>query len=121
DRFELRREQQLAALFAVVERLDADAVPSEEQLLFPPVPDRKSEHPAQVIDAALTEILVEVDDRLGVAVGSEHMAAPFERAAQLAVVVDLAVEHDPDRAVFVRDGLLSVAEVDDAQPPHADR
>ena len=37
--------------------------------------------------------------------------------AKFTVVVDLAVEHDPDRAVLVRHRLGAALEVDDAQPP----
>src|SRR5438034_5115361 len=48
------------------------------------------------------------------------MAAPFEIAAQLAVVVDLPVEDDPDRTVLVADRLLPVLKVDDAQPTHSE-
>ena len=39
----------------------------------------------------------------------------LELGAQLDVVEDLAVEDDPDRAVFVVDRLLAAREVDDAQ------
>jgi hypothetical protein len=48
------------------------------------------------------------------------MARRFELHSKLTVVVDLAVEHDPDRTIFVVDRLLSRREVDDAQAPHAE-
>src|SRR5262249_1882999 len=62
-----------------------------------------------------------MNDGLGVARGSKHVPAPGELSSELGIVVDLAVEDDPHRAVFVRDGLVSVREVDDAQPAHAER
>ena len=40
--------------------------------------------------------------------------------AQASVVVDLAVEDDPDRLVFVGDRLVPALQVDDAEPAHAD-
>ena len=49
------------------------------------------------------------------------MPVRFQLCAQLAEVVDLAVEHDPDGTVFVVDGLMASGEVDDAQPPHPER
>jgi len=52
--------------------------------------------------------------------GAEDVAARLELAAQLFVVVDLAVEHRVDGAVFVRDRLVTSAQVDDAQAPHAE-
>ena len=57
--------------------------------------------------------------RFGVAVGAEAVAGAFEPAAQLAEVVDLAVEDDPDRAVFVGHRLMPAGQVDDRQPPMA--
>ena len=54
-------------------------------------------------------------------VGAEDVAAPRRAAGpELPVVVDLAVEDDPDRSVLVRHRLLAVLEIDDAQPPHAE-
>ena len=42
-----------------------------------------------------------------------------ELLAQGEMVVDLAVEHDPQGAVFVRNGLMPARQVDDTQPSHA--
>ena len=39
---------------------------------------------------------------------------------QRLVIVDLAVEHDQDVAVLVRDRLVPAGQVDDAEPPHAE-
>ena len=57
-----------------------------------------------------------MDDRFGVAVRAEAVAARFEVGPQLAVVVDFAVEGDPDRLVFVRQRLPTGGEVDNRQP-----
>jgi len=46
------------------------------------------------------------------------MAALQEAAAQVPVVVDLSVEDDHLRAVFVEDRLPAPAHVDDAEAPH---
>ena len=46
----------------------------------------------------------------------EPVAAGLEIAPQVAVVVDLAVEDDPDRLVFVGHRLLAAGPVDDGQP-----
>src|SRR3990172_8764586 len=56
---------------------------------------------------------------LGVAPGREAMAAAGELLAQRAVVVDLAVQDEPQRAVFVGERLLAAFEVDDAQAAEA--
>jgi hypothetical protein len=41
------------------------------------------------------------------------VAARFEVALQVAVVIDFAVEDDANGAIFVRDGLASALEVND--------
>ena len=72
-------------------------------------------------DRGRAPLLVGVDDDFGVGRRVEAVAGGLELAAQLAEVVDLAVEDDPDRAVLVVDRLVAGREVDDAQPAHAER
>ena len=90
-----------AVALGIVERLDADAIAREQQRAAAAVPERDAEHAAQVRERVLAPLLVGVDDGLGVGVGVERVAVGDELGAQLAVVVDLAVEDDPDRAVLV--------------------
>src|SRR5215468_2250900 len=118
DGLELRGEHEAAADDRVVERLDAEPVAGNQDEAAPRVPYREGEHAAQPLDAALAEILVEVRDDLGVAGRAQGMAAGRELGPQLAVVVDLPVQHHPHRAVLVPDGLAAGREVDDAEPPH---
>ena len=60
-------------------------------------------------------VLVEVDEHFRVAVRAEAMAAAEESVPQRAVVVDFAVEDDPDRAVFVGQRLMSAGDVEDGE------
>src|SRR2546422_3880960 len=62
--------------------------------------------------------LVEMQDRLGVALSGERMSPRDQHAPELAVVVDLAVEDDDLRPVFVEDRLSPARQVDDAEPSH---
>ena len=68
---------QLAVALGVVERLDAEPVAGQQQLAAARVPHREGEHAAQALDGAGAEVLVEVDDRFGVARGAERVAAPL--------------------------------------------
>jgi hypothetical protein len=45
--------------------------------------------------------------------------AAKQRRAQLAIIVDLAVEDHPNGSVFVRDRLPAGGQIDDAEAPHA--
>src|SRR5207253_8713474 len=51
----------------------------------------------------------------------EHVSARLEGTPKLDEVVDLAVQHDHDRPVLVRDRLVTVRNVDDREPPDAQR
>src|SRR5205807_489579 len=80
------------------------------------VPDGKREHAPQMLHAALAVLLVKVDDRLRVAAAAEAMPAGLEQRMKLRVVVDLAVEDDPDGFVLVAHRLMAAGAVDDAKP-----
>ena len=56
-------------------------------------------------------------DHLGVRLRPEAVPASFQLGAELAVVVDLAVEDELDGAVLVPDRLVPRLEVDDRQAP----
>ena len=70
--------------------------------------------------ALVAPLFVRVDDRFRVAARPVHVAGGFELATDLGVVVDLAVERDPDAAVLVRERLMATGEIDDAQAPMAE-
>lgn len=50
-----------------------------------------------------------------VADGSKAMPLAFQFLVQLAIVVDFAVEHDLDGAVFVPERLMSARQIDDRE------
>ena len=102
----------------VEQRLLAHAVPRQHQLFAAAVPDGRGEHTAQLLGEVLAFFLVEVQDHLGVAFCLENVAAGQQALAQLFVVVDLAVEDYPQRAVFVSDGLVARGKVYDGQAAH---
>src|SRR5439155_19318383 len=106
-----------------IQWLDAEAVAAQQQRALCGIPDGKREHSSELRDALRPELLVEVEDRLRIALGPEDVAARDEATTQLAIVVDLAVEDDDLGAVLVEYRLLPAAQVDDAQPSHpqADR
>ena len=71
--------------------------------------------PRKRVTQSSPQCLPGVDDDLGVATGAEHVAQRLQFGAQLAEVVDLAVEHHDDVAVLVDHRLLAGGEVDDRQ------
>ena len=75
DRLRLRGEPEAAVAGGVEEGLLADPVARQQQTAAAAVPDGEREHAAQVIDAGVSVILVEVGDHLGVRPGREAMPA----------------------------------------------
>jgi hypothetical protein len=114
QRLHLRSEIEASVRLRIKQRLDAHPVAREQQRARPRVPDGQAEHPAQARDSRRSPLFIGVDDDLGVRGGPEAMPVTLELGAQLAKVVDLAVEDGPDRAVLVEDRLLSGGEVDNA-------
>src|SRR5262245_62069272 len=60
-------------------------------------------------------LFVKVNDRLGVANGPVPVPALFQSGTQIAVVVDFAVENDPDAVVFIRHRLAPAAQIHNGQ------
>ena len=58
-----------------------------------------------------------MEDGLGVAAAVVSVAAGFQPRAQRGMVVDLAVEDDPDRAILVGHRLMPATHVHDGQAP----
>ncbi len=121
DRLDLRREDHAGAALRVVQRLDAQAVARQEQLLVRRVPQREGEHAGEVGDHLLAPLLVTAQDHLGVGViGRESVPLGLQLGAELGRVVDLAVVDECQATVVRVDGLVAAVDVDDRQAPHAD-
>src|SRR4051794_30771472 len=116
NRLRLRSEPEVAASRRVEEWLLAAPVASAKEAPATHVPEGEGEHPAQAVHAVVAVVLVQMHDDLRVGVSREPMAARLQLVAQLHVVVDLSVEDDDDRAVFVGDRLIARLQIDDREP-----
>ena len=116
---DLAAPNQTAALMLVVQRLDAEDVARQHQLLFLGIPDGDGEHAAQALEHARAPSLVTMHDGLCVAVGLELVAHVLKLGTQLLEVVDLAVERDGHAAIGVLHGLMAALKVDDGQTAKA--
>ena len=117
--FDLAAPDQTAALMLVVQRLDAEDIARQHQLLALVVPNGDGEHAAQALEHARAPLLIAVDDGLGIAVGFELVALALKLGTQLLEVVDLAVERDSHAAIGVLHGLVASLKVDDGQAAKA--
>jgi hypothetical protein len=59
-----------------------------------------------------------MNNRFSIAVGVEGVAEFLEFFAQLAVVINLTIEHNPGRLITVVDRLLPAGEIDNRKATH---
>src|SRR4030095_16055240 len=102
-------KQQLFLGAREIEGFTPEPIAGQQQPLPRTIPNREGKHAVQAVDHALAFLLVEMEDGLGVAAGAVAVAARFESRPERGVVVDLAVEDDPDRAVLVAHRLPAAA------------
>src|SRR5207249_897355 len=81
------------------------------------VVDGKREHPFQPVHTRGAILLVRVQNRFGVGFGAELMTARQELGPKAPMVVDFAVEYNPQRLVFVGHRLCAAGPVDNRAPP----
>jgi len=84
------------------------------------IPEREREHAPQVLHATVAEALVGGEDDFGIAPRGEGPAGRLQARAQVAKVVDLAIEDDVAATVGARHRLLAGDEVDDGQAGHTE-
>jgi hypothetical protein len=120
-RLDLRAEQEGPVAAGPVERLDAEAVPGQQQLAPLGVPERDREHPVQALERPLPPLREGAQHDLGVGARAEAVAGRLQLGAQLAEVVDLAVVGEDQAPVLGRHGLLAGGrQVDDREAPVAE-
>ncbi len=93
-RMQFGAEGQPGLRHRVIEGLLAHPVTGQKKLLTFLVPDSKSEHAAQKLQAIDAMPSVEGEDHLGIGVGLEYVARRLAVLAQGLEVVNLAVEDD---------------------------
>ena len=116
--FDLRSKRDSAFREEVVERLDAEAVARHEERALFPIPKAEREHPAKVRETVLAPVSVGRRNHLRVAVGLKLVSRRAQLRAQLAVVVNLAVENDLVAVAAVGQWLVAARrEIENTQPP----
>src|SRR5580693_8285584 len=91
----------------VIKRLYADGIAGEEQKVPSEIHDGESKDALEFLHARGTDFLVQMHDDFGVGVRRETMAARFKARAQLLEVIDLSIEDEPNRRIFIGHGLVA--------------
>ena len=117
DRLRLGGEADPLAAHGVAERLDPEAVAGEDEAPATAVPEPERPHAVEMLEAIRAPLGVRVEDDLRVGLGAELRPLSLELAPQLDIVVDLAVEGEPQIAVGQAHRLVSGrGRVDDGEP-----
>ena len=121
QRAQFRSEGERAIFQGVIERLLAEAVAAAEQAALAAVVEGECPHAVEPADERGTPRAIGVEQhfRIGV-VGLKAVAEGDELLAQIEMIVDLAIEHDSERAVRGPHGLLAAIQIDDRQPSMAE-
>ena len=120
--FDLAAEQQGSVLrLIIVQRLDAEMIPGAEQRLRAAVPDGEGEHAPQPGQKVFAPLLIAVEQHLGVRPGGKSVPGGFQLLGQLLKIVNLSVKDHNKVFVLVEHGLFSALQVNDGQPPLAQR
>src|SRR3712207_1771470 len=96
QRLDFRSKQHLITHYGVIQGLDAEVVPCQENGALSAVIQRKGEHAVKAADAFYTPLLVGVHDDFSVGRRLEDMSETLEFCPQLDEVVNFAVENDLD-------------------------
>src|SRR4029453_19254754 len=99
-----------------VEWLDPEPIARKEQPAGGAGPERKGEHPLEVLPATVAGLFVEMEDGLRVASRAVPVPALLKAGAEGGVIVDLTVVGDPDGLVLVCHGLMPAGDIHDRQP-----
>ena len=94
QRLYLRSCAHCPSVIGVIERLYSVWVPSQEHLVSAGIPQRKSEHPAQIVYHLFAAFFIEMNEYFGICMRAEHVTLADKSFSQDLVIVDLAIEDD---------------------------
>ena len=114
--FRAEEERAVIRRLAIIQRLDAEHIPRQEEGLLLFIPDGESKHPTHAVQNALAPFGVAVHQNLAVGVTLEMITLLLELGANVLVIIDLTVKHQRVAAAFIVQRLIAgVGQVDDRQ------
>src|SRR5450759_4741819 len=90
----------------IIQRLFAKAITCSKKSLAFPVPNGKSEHAAQMLDAIITVLFVSMYNSLCVTIGSKMVPTLLQFFTKLEIVIDFSIKDNEDASIFIKNGLI---------------
>jgi len=112
------KNQFAGARLRIVKRLFARQIAGQQKFALGGNPERRSEHAVKALEQVLAVMLVKVTNHLAVGTGLEQVAFRFKFAAQLPIIVDLAIVEQCDAAIGVEERLVAAVQIVDREPAH---
>jgi len=94
---------------------DAKTVPCEESFFMSTIPDGNGKLTVQVSQAIGSIFFIKMQNDFCIAVGGKAVSPLFQNGTKFKIIKYFSIEDDPQGAIFVGNGLLPTAEVDDAE------
>src|SRR5215472_4453710 len=111
---QLRCKCNCAVVKTVMQRLDAEPIAGNEQLLIAGIPDGKCPHPVEAQLTVGAPLCISSGDNLGVAIRDKAMAEVRQLPAQFQIVIDLTIVCNPVSPIVIGQGLSSATgKIDD--------
>jgi len=121
DGFDFGGEKESPAIIEIIEGFDSEAVAAAEEGLFFCVPECKGPHAIEARNEVLSPIFVGFEDDFGIAGSEEGESGVAEFVLQFDIVVDFAVEDNPEAARGGSHGLRAgVGEIQDGESAMAE-
>src|SRR5215831_2749609 len=117
NRFDLGSKQEFVPIPIVIERLNAYPIACQEELLFDPIPNGKSEHPSQMLHTRLAVFLVGTQDDFCITLCCEVVSPLQQGITHSLEVIDLPVKNNRPRLLLIQDRLSTSLYINNTQAP----
>src|SRR5260370_1123190 len=74
-----------------------------------------------MMNAVFAVLFIQMQNGFCIAVGGITMALPCQQRAEIRIVVDFTVKHNPDTAVLISHRLMSSSDINDTEPAERHR
>ena len=86
---------------AIVQWLDPDRIPSQQDTILPQVQDREGKDAVQLGGALRSLLFVEMNNNFGIRAGTKIVSLSLKPCSQFGEIIDFAIEDEPDTLILV--------------------
>src|SRR5437016_7081787 len=110
--FDLRSEDKNAIHEGIRQRVDAERIACNVQLILPEIENRQSKLPIQMVEETHPIFFIKMGQHFTIAPCPKVMAFCHQLLAQFGVIENLSIANGYDAPVFAEHGLIAACEID---------